>query len=261
LDEEEAKNDLDDQGDVLHKGIHINMKRRVQRIRKDTESSRSNNSLTETASIGFYKSDIRLSVESELLGSTIPLSESELVTPSGEYVPTWEPNYAFSFPVSKFLVTKVFSSDLVQGDFQNMQKFAEGSNSDIFIATYHSNQVIIKMLKNRLRNSRLPLQELNLEHGMLARLSHPNVIKILGAGDAPQKFIVVEYLGGGTLQQLLHPPKENDRKSPAVLNFPSIFKKKCTLPLDRSLRIARDIAVALTYLHDCCEGATIIHRG
>eukprot|EP00597_Dinobryon_sp_UTEXLB2267_P017141 CAMPEP_0201112506 /NCGR_PEP_ID=MMETSP0812-20130820/77296_1 /ASSEMBLY_ACC=CAM_ASM_000668 /TAXON_ID=98059 /ORGANISM="Dinobryon sp., Strain UTEXLB2267" /LENGTH=588 /DNA_ID=CAMNT_0047375877 /DNA_START=674 /DNA_END=2440 /DNA_ORIENTATION=+ len=182
------------------------------------------------------------------------------MTPSTDYcVPTWDPNYSFSFPVSKFLVVNSFSNELTQGDFQSIQNFAEGSNSDIFLATYNSNQVIVKMLKKRLCKSRVALQELHLEHGMLARLSHPNVVKILGAGDTPQKFIVLEYLGGGTLQQLLHPP--SDRKSTAILNFPLIFKKRTVLPLDRCLVMARDIATALKYLHeDCCEGATIIHR-
>mmetsp|Transcript_25959 Transcript_25959/g.37209 ORF Transcript_25959/g.37209 Transcript_25959/m.37209 type:complete len:363 (+) Transcript_25959:703-1791(+) len=179
------------------------------------------------------------------------------MTPSTDYcVPTWDPNYSFSFPVSKFLVVNSFSNDLTQGDFQSIQNFAEGSNSDIFLATYNSNQVIVKMLKKRLCKSRVALQELHLEHGMLARLSHPNVVKILGAGDTPQKFIVLEYLGGGTLQQLL-----SDRKSPSILNFSPIFKKKYVIPLDRCLIMARDIATALKYLHeDCCEGATIIHR-
>eukprot|EP01037_Dinobryon_pediforme_P028995 gene28995-32482_t len=48
------------------------------------------------------------------------------------------------------------------------------------------------------------------EAGILARLSHPNIIGIRGAGDDPRKFIVLELLGGGTLSQLLYPEKTSD---------------------------------------------------
>mmetsp|Transcript_10094 Transcript_10094/g.13866 ORF Transcript_10094/g.13866 Transcript_10094/m.13866 type:complete len:333 (+) Transcript_10094:237-1235(+) len=150
----------------------------------------------------------------------------------------------------------LYARELCLGDFKNMHYFSDGSNCDIYIATYDNQQIIMKMLKNQVLNCQMALQEINRECDLLARLSHPNIVKILGAGKDPQNFIVLEYLSGGTLQQLL-----SDRKSPSILNFSPIFKKKYVIPLDRCLIMARDIATALKYLHeDCCEGATIIHR-
>lgn len=157
-------------------------------------------------------------------------------------------------------VISVINTELGQGDFMNMSYLANGSNSEVYIATFENKQVIVKMLMKNVRNPRLALQEINLEHGILARLSHPNVVKILGAGEDPHKFIVLEYLSSGTLQELLHP--QSDPRSVSIIQFSSFFNKKLSaLPIDRCLSMARDIANALKYLHeDCSEEATIIHR-
>jgi len=116
------------------------------------------------------------------------------------------------------------------------------------------------MLKNKVQNPRMALQEINLERDLLARLSHPNIIKIIGAGKDPQNFIALEYLSGGTLEQLLH--SQSDPRAMSIFHFSSIFhKKKNILPMDRCLKMASDIASALKYLHeDYFEGAAIIHR-
>ena len=155
------------------------------------------------------------------------------------------------------------NTELGQGDFMNMSYLANGSNSEVYIATFENKQVIVKMLMKNVRNPRLALQEINLEHGILARLSHPNVVKILGAGEDPHKFIVLEYLSSGTLQELLHP--QSDPRSVSIIQFSSFFNKKLSalpIPIDRCLSMARDIANALKYLHeDCGEEVTIIHRG
>mmetsp|Transcript_16212 Transcript_16212/g.22140 ORF Transcript_16212/g.22140 Transcript_16212/m.22140 type:complete len:333 (+) Transcript_16212:232-1230(+) len=152
----------------------------------------------------------------------------------------------------------LYARELCLGDFKNMHYFSDGSNCDIYIATYDNQQIIMKMLKNKVQNPRMALQEMISECDLLARLSHPNIVKILGKGKEPKNFIVLEYLSGGTLQQLLHP-----RSDPvSILHFSSIFhKKKNVLPMDRCLEMARDIASALKYLHeDCFDGAAIIHR-
>lgn len=172
--------------------------------------------------------------------------------------PTWEPSYDFSYPVSEIKVLKSVNTQLSAGSFGDMQYLASGSNSDVFRATYGDINVVVKMLKVKLRNSRLALQELNLEHGMLARMTHENIIDFLGAGENPQKLIVLEYLGGGTLHQLLH----EEMKTSQVLNFSALFKRKSCLPIEQCVRMARDISSALDYLHDkCWPGACIIHRG
>jgi hypothetical protein len=39
------------------------------------------------------------------------------------------------------------------------------------------------------------VHEFDVEHGILVRVSHPHIIKIMGAGRIPRRFVVLEYLG------------------------------------------------------------------
>ena len=48
---------------------------------------------------------------------------------------------------------------------------------------------------------------------MLSRFSHPNIIRLLGAGMMPRRFIVIEYLGGGSLNTVL----ENNKEKPGIV--------------------------------------------
>jgi len=71
----------------------------------------------------------------------------------------------------------------------------------------------------------------------LRRLKHPNIVPVLESHETgPLLYYTMPRIGGETLQQLI------DRSGP--------------LPLERTLRIARDIATALDYAH----GENILHR-
>jgi len=162
------------------------------------------------------------------------------------------------------VVDRALNADLSQGDFTNVSYFANGTNCEVYTAKYEfeNQEVIVKMLKKNVRDYPMALREINREYDVLVRLSHPNVVKIYGTGQFPsQKFIVLEYLSGGTLQQLLYPLCKP--RPISILQLPSFCnKKKSILPLERSLSMARDIANALKYLHeDFSEDTTIIHRG
>jgi len=172
--------------------------------------------------------------------------------------PTWPPSRDYSFPIAQVAVLKQ-AEKISLGQFGNMQYVASGTNSDVFRATYNGMDVAVKMLKKKYANSSVALQELNMEHGMLIRLSHQSIIDIVVVGESPQRFIALEYLGGGTLQRLLH----EDVKSTTGMNFSSLFvNKKQALTLPQALVMAQDMASALDYLHErCCAEACIIHRG
>ena len=50
-------------------------------------------------------------------------------------------------------------------------------------------------------DARLYAQELELEMGLLMRLHHANVVRLIGAGTQPEQFLLIERLDGGTLAQ------------------------------------------------------------
>ena len=101
---------------------------------------------------------------------------------------------------------------------------------------------------------------IDAEHGVLARVSHPNIIRLLGAGNIPRKFIVLECLEGGSLNTLLARNQANDTTSSSMLSSNRFFRRP-SFTYTVLLARCREIADALHYLHYTCHrGATIIHR-
>ena len=81
----------------------------------------------------------------------------------------------------------------------------------------------------------------------MQRLSHPNVLGLLGVTISPSGSlaVVTQYMGRGSVFQLLHPPP------PAA---------QCGVPLPRvlAMRMLGDCAQGMAYLHSCTP--PIIHR-
>ena len=99
------------------------------------------------------------------------------------------------------------------------------------------------MLKPNLKHKDVAVQEINIEMKILARIDHENIIRILGAGEIPRKFIIIEYLYGGTLDQM-------------------ILLHNLGLPIQSAITIASEFAAALKYLHNDLDTALmVIHRG
>jgi len=140
------------------------------------------------------------------------------------------------------------SRSLTGNDYHNVQYLSSGSNSLVYTAEKYKETIVIKMLKQNVHNYEVAEQEMNLEMQILMKLEHPNIVSIKGAGTLPRKFIEVDYLEGGTLDDVIcknrlstDPESEGHIKS--------------------SLTIARELASALKYLHnDVHPQATVIHR-
>jgi len=154
----------------------------------------------------------------------------------------------FHFPVENLKKMKI--NRLTSLDYFCIQSFASGCNSHIFTATNAKtgNNVAIKMIKKLKEDTYIAEQEIIFEANLLATLKHPNIIDIKGVGLIPRPFIELEYLQGGTLQELLQSTSKATNTN--------------MLPLRSALSIARDFASALRYLHyEVHRDATIIHRG
>jgi len=114
--------------------------------------------------------------------------------------------------------------NLTLQDFSEIKHIADGSNANVFLAKFlgikylssvdfSSNiyfsrippgeAVVIKMIKEDVQADPVAVHEFDIEHGILSRLNHPYIIKLVGAGRLPRRFIVLEYLGRGSLNTLL----------------------------------------------------------
>jgi hypothetical protein len=181
---------------------------------------------------------------------------SELLSVSNRSVtPTWEPTSHFSFPVKDIPPKYFISDDLTLNDFTQLKHIGDGSNANILLGRYNNERIIIKMIKESQIHNSIAIHEFDLEHGMLCRLQHPNIIKILGAGRFPRRFIVLEYLSQGTLNSLLMKNQEQP-------GFTSKLFRKPSFTYHELLVRAKEIADAFDYLHRRSHiGACMIHRG
>lgn len=170
-------------------------------------------------------------------------------------VPTWDPPASYSFPIALMPIKHDIPGDLTFESFTDLRHIADGSNSNIFLGRLNGTKVIVKLIKEEVEQDPVAIQEFELEYGTLARISHPNIISVLGAGNYPRKFIVLEWLGGGSLNTML---TQNQQQSGLTHK---LFKKP-TFTYTNLLQSARAIAEAFEYLHYRCHpGATFIHRG
>ena len=162
-------------------------------------------------------------------------------------------NSSFSFPITTLPQLTFVPTKLTTKDFKRVEYLVNGSNSSIFMAYHGNEKVAVKMIKENPTNLKIAEQELVFEAGILARLKHPNIISISGVGEKSRKFIVLEYLEGGTLAQLLKGQKPGNTAAKTTAPI---------LPVSSIINIAFSLASALKYLHvDVFPNATIIHRG
>lgn len=148
----------------------------------------------------------------------------------------------------------VIPHDLVWNDFKKVSHIAEGSNANVFLAYWNNDKVIIKMIKEHVEYDPVAVHEFLMEQSILTRLSHPNIIKILGSGTEPRRFVVLEFLGGGSLNSILDQNQSKQGIAHRLFRRPSFTYQSLFAK-------ARDIAEAFKYLHSqISDKAMIIHR-
>ena len=154
--------------------------------------------------------------------------------------------------------------DLNFEELMDLQQRAFGKNSTIHSATYRGEPVVVKLMMPGLETSSIAHREFDNEQNILRRVSHPNIVHMIGSGSVmreanrrsnlPLRFTVLEWLDG-SLHDVL---SDSNKKSRRLRKF--VQGKKSLPPLSR-LQICRDLASALHYLHkEVWPGVSIIHR-
>ena len=171
------------------------------------------------------------------------------------WVPSWEPLDDWAFAVGDIPVKLRVPSNLTMDSFTNMRHIGDGSNSNIYLGFYKKKKVIVKMIKEDVADDDVAAHEFDMEHGILARLDHPNIIKIIGAGHVPRRFVCVEYLESGSLNSVLS-------VNIAKPGFAAKLFRKPTFTYPILLLRARELADSLDYIHRRFhKGCCLIHRG
>lgn len=134
--------------------------------------------------------------------------------------------------------------------FHGIEHRIDSSSCHIYTAFWGDRQVILKLIKADRISSPVAVAEFETEASVLCRLRHPHIVRFLGSGYQPRRFLVLELLDGGSLSHALGVRVDKDQRS---------WRKYFSF-LD-ALRLARAMADGLEYLHTHWhDSVAIIHR-
>ncbi len=125
------------------------------------------------------------------------------------------------------------------GPFELERKLGVGGMGVVYLATYLKNgrKMAVKVLAPEMSADGRLLRRFLREMAILSRLRHPHIVRYYGGGkDKTQHFYAMEYMDGGSVEQML--------------------KRKGRFSWEETLNYSRQVALALEYAHN--HG--IIHR-
>ncbi|KAG5177205.1 Serine/threonine-protein kinase CTR1 [Tribonema minus] len=144
--------------------------------------------------------------------------------------------------------------DMRWDSLQDAEFLVNGSRCTIYTAFYKNLPVAVKLVRKDIPDKKTVYGELNMETDILMRLHHPNIVKLIGAGTQPERFMVIERLDGGTLAQ----------RCGSALNIRDRrrrFRTKTPFTYLELVTCARQLAHALRYMHtEAVPGCMVIHR-
>lgn len=121
-----------------------------------------------------------------------------------------------------------------------MSFLGEGAHCMVYSASLHGAEVAVKKLKPHLKNESVASRDIEVEVELMRDMSHPNVLRMLGAGEHNGcRFLVLEKLHTTLSQKLL--------ALKPLFPFARGAKKK---RLNFALDAAEQLADSLVYAHD-----------
>ena len=143
-------------------------------------------------------------------------------------------------------------SELGFGTYRTLAEIGSGAISTIYRAVQEplGRTVAVKALKAQIPPTSSFGEQLAREAKILADLAHPNVVLLLDAGraDSGRPYVVLEWIDGASLEELLHPNKDartrRDRSPARALSLPA------------ALAIACGTCAALEHIHE----RGVVHR-
>jgi serine/threonine protein kinase len=140
--------------------------------------------------------------------------------------------------------------DVPWESFSYIEHRVDSSSCHIYSAFWRGTAVIIKLIKADRVSSPMAVAEFETEASVLSRLEHPHIVKLLGSGRLPRRFLILELLDGGSLSHSLGLRADTNNR---------LAKKKFNYL--ETLHLARSLASSLEYLHSRWDSNIhVIHR-
>ena len=141
-------------------------------------------------------------------------------------------------------------NDVPWESFSYIEHRVDSSSCHIYSAFWRGTAVIIKLIKADRVSSPMAVAEFETEASVLSRLEHPHIVKLLGSGRQPRRFLILELLDGGSLSHSLGLRADTNNR---------LAKKKFNYV--ETLHLARSLASSLEYLHSRWDSNIhVIHR-
>ena len=131
------------------------------------------------------------------------------------------------------------NGQIIGGRYEIVKSIGEGGMANVYLANDKilDRKVAIKVLRGDLANDEKFIRRFQREAQSVANLSHPNIVEVYDVEEEEgQHYIVMEYIEGKTLKQLL--------------------QKRGSLTLSEVIDIMLQLTDGLAHAHD----AYIIHR-
>eukprot|EP00808_Paulinella_micropora_P011250 g56651.t1 len=165
--------------------------------------------------------------------------------------------FSMSFQAITEIRSKAIESKAIEwSDLKDLRTLSSGMFGEVHTARFKTYTVVVKTLKpiqippgatskqrKRLREDQeLAIMDFKKEMSMLTKLWHRNIVHLIGVGVKPRLFMVMEFMAGGSLQDVLKQTRE-----------------QC-MPLEHGLILkwALDICYGMRYLHEAYP--RILHR-
>jgi len=175
---------------------------------------------------------------------------SEIGTELKSHVPPEDTYDGFRVKVEKLPEVKSVATNLQWSSFTAVEHRIDSSSCHIYTALWNGKPVILKLIKADRITSPVAVAEFETEANVLSRIRHPHIVRFLGSGYQPRRFLVLELLDGGSLSHALGVRVDKNQRS---------WRKHFSF-LD-ALKLARAMAGALEYLHENWnDHMCIIHR-
>ncbi|MEI7667826.1 MAG: Stk1 family PASTA domain-containing Ser/Thr kinase [Erysipelotrichaceae bacterium] len=110
--------------------------------------------------------------------------------------------------------------DILANRYRYMKKLGEGGMADVYLAfdTILSREVAIKVLRGNLSLDPVALLRFQREANAASALDHPNIVQIYDVGEEDsQHYIVMEYVRGRTLKELIMQRGAMDKKEAVAI--------------------------------------------
>jgi len=180
----------------------------------------------------------------------VKLDRLSTVAVSGSTAEAWSNHSDRTWSQSSSGNVTSLPTDISWDSFSFVEHRIDSSSCHIYTALWQRQPVIVKLIKADRVNSAVSLSEFDAEAAVLECVRHPHIVRMLGTGRVPRRFLVLELLDGGSMSHALGlRPDSLDRTRRQKFSYLE------------TLTLARDLASALDHLHrGLCGTLQVIHR-